>query len=108
MINGVEILSQEVVPIMNLNLRILVFGLIVSLILGFCVLIILDNDHLASLTLFFGTIVSLLVMFLNIKQTEEYTKYKVLISDDVNFVEFNEKYEVLSQDGKIYTSKKKY
>lgn len=30
-------------------------------------------------------------------------EYQVTISEDVNFVEFNEKYEIIKQDGKIYT-----
>lgn len=37
----------------------------------------------------------------------EYTQYKVIISDEENFTEFSEKYEVLEQDGKIYTIKEK-
>jgi hypothetical protein len=35
--------------------------------------------------------------------TETETRYQVLISDEVNFKEFNERYEVVSQDGLIYT-----
>ena len=31
------------------------------------------------------------------------TQYKVTISEEVNFVEFNEKYEIIDQEGKIYT-----
>ena len=30
-------------------------------------------------------------------------EYQVIISEDVNFVEFNEKYEIIKQEGKIYT-----
>lgn len=37
---------------------------------------------------------------------KEYT-YKVTISDEVNFVEFNNKYEIIDQDGLIYTIKEK-
>ena len=37
-------------------------------------------------------------------ETTEYeTQYKVTISDEVNFNEFVEKYEIIEQDGKIYT-----
>ena len=36
-----------------------------------------------------------------------YTEYKVIISDDVSWNEFNEKYEVIDQEGKIYTIKEK-
>ena len=31
------------------------------------------------------------------------TEYKVIISDEVSMNEFNEKYEIIEQDGKIYT-----
>ena len=34
-------------------------------------------------------------------------EYKVTISDEVNFVEFNNKYEIIDQDGLIYTIKEK-
>ena len=43
--------------------------------------------------------------FIEIK-TDKYT-YKVTISDEVNFVEFNNKYEIIDQDGLIYTIKEK-
>lgn len=35
--------------------------------------------------------------------TDTQTQYKVTISEEVNFVEFNEKYEIIDQEGKIYT-----
>lgn len=38
--------------------------------------------------------------------TGKYT-YKVTISDEVNFVEFDNKYEMIDQDGLIYTIKEK-
>jgi hypothetical protein len=30
-------------------------------------------------------------------------RYKVTISDDVNFTEFNNKYEIVGQDGLLFT-----
>lgn len=35
--------------------------------------------------------------------TEYETQYKVTISDEINFHEFTEKYEIIDQEGKIYT-----
>ena len=35
------------------------------------------------------------------------TKYQVIVSDDVNFNEFQEKYEIIEQNGKIYTVREK-
>lgn len=37
------------------------------------------------------------------RPVEYTTEYKVTISDDVSLNEFNEKYEIVGQDGKIYT-----
>lgn len=37
------------------------------------------------------------------KPVEYTTEHKVLISDEVLMNEFNEKYEIVSQEGKIYT-----
>ena len=34
---------------------------------------------------------------------EQITRYQVLIDETVSFVEFNERYEIISQDGAIYT-----
>lgn len=38
---------------------------------------------------------------------ENHTEYEVLIDESVSFNEFNEKYEVVKQNGKIYTIKEK-
>ena len=32
-----------------------------------------------------------------------YIEYNVIISDEVSLTEFNEKYEIIEQNGKIYT-----
>ena len=34
---------------------------------------------------------------------EQITRYQVLIDETVSFVEFNERYKIISQDGTIYT-----
>lgn len=39
--------------------------------------------------------------------TVDYIEYKVAISEDVNFTEFMDKYEVLDQEGKIYIVKER-
>lgn len=37
------------------------------------------------------------------KNDIQYYEYKVVVSDDVNFNEFMEKYEIVDQEGRIYT-----
>lgn len=44
----------------------------------------------------------LLLVFLAV-DTTEVTEYKVTIDDSVSYVEFMEKYEVIDQEGEIYT-----
>ena len=106
MLQGVEILSQEVVPIMEINEHIFLFGWIIGIIL--LIIINIKVDAILSLVVFFSVIAISLGLSCAIpRKTGEYTKYKVIISDEVNFTEFNEKYEVLEQDGKIYTIKER-
>lgn len=44
-----------------------------------------------------------LVTILFAKELPPKTHYNVIINESVNFAEFNEKYEVIDQDGVIYT-----
>ena len=41
-------------------------------------------------------------------QKVAYTEYQVTIDDSVSFNEFTEKYEIIVQEGKIYTVKEKW
>ena len=42
-----------------------------------------------------------------VAEIEYYPTYKVTISDEVSMNEFMNKYEILNQDGKIYTVKER-
>lgn len=50
---------------------------------------------------------SIVVGFAAPPQVGSIPTYKVIIEDSVNFNEFNEKYEIIEQDGKIYTIKER-
>ena len=41
--------------------------------------------------------------FIHLPENKYQTRYDVIISDDVNFNEFNSRYEVVKQNGLIYT-----
>lgn len=43
----------------------------------------------------------------SINDYEASTTYEVIISDDVSFVEFNEKYKIIEQRGEIYVVKER-
>lgn len=106
MLQGVEILSQEVIPIMKQNEYIFLFGWIIGIVL--LIIINIKVDTTLSIVVFSSVIAISLSLSCGIpRKTGEYTQYKVIISDEVNFTEFNNKYEVLEQDSKIYTIKER-
>ena len=113
MLNGIEVLNERYVPL-DFPTD-LFFGYVVCLILAviFCwATIKLMKDSIIFGVVVFGAL-TMLSFFLfvacfttglkiegspsNIKQ------YQVTISDDVSMVEFNERYEVIKVEGKIWT-----
>ena len=111
---GVEILNttihyKEVLPTWTLIviIAIIVIPAVVSLIGE-----IQDKDLLSTIgriSLIFGLCVALL-MGTKIRQTTnqiDYIEHEVLINDSVSLTEFNEKYEIVSQKGKIYVVREK-
>lgn len=86
------------------------FGIgIVAFIIGlfgliFCPMIIKSRQRLLTIltvsfaiSLFFGIFVG------TFAPRKEETRYQVIIDDSVNFNEFNERYEIIDQEGLIYT-----
>ena len=111
---GVEILNttihyKEAMPAWALIvvIAIIVIPAVVSLIGE-----IQDKELLStigSISLIFGLCVAL-VMGTKIRQTTnqiDYIEHEVLVDDSVSFTEFNEKYEIVSQKGKIYIIREK-
>ena len=58
---------------------------------------------------FIGAFVGCIAFACSLDDTDElnYVKYQVTISDEVSLNEFMDKYEILDQEGKIYTVKEK-
>lgn len=62
----------------------------------------------ASIGLFVGVVAGFIAaMVVGIVEIEYYPTYKVTISDEVSMNDFMNKYEILNQDGKIYTVKER-
>ena len=109
---GVEILNTtyEYGTLMNpMWLALFLAATLIIAILGICTI---NNDKaqkiLKTLVAFTLTGVVICGIGLAIKTDEIIeTKYKVTISEDVNFGEFMDKYEIISQEGKIYTIREK-
>ena len=112
MMDGITMLSQsEITDIPTWTWIITMIGIItfvISLIIALNVNqeIIETIFGISSICFFILFIVGIYCMCFVKTKTGEYT-YKVTISDEVNFVEFNNKYEIIDQDGLIYTIKEK-
>ena len=109
---GIEILAmEEVVTKTSYNGRAFVICfiiiLVIFLIAGVIVSYTEDNYHytipFAASGFLVGTILAFIVGAGMGIPSEYTTQYKVTTSDDVNLNEFNERYEIIEQEGKIYT-----
>lgn len=109
--NGVTILSTtEVVTESTCNWWLAGLVFLAIVIVGGVIGFVLDNDNKVLdvvIGLLVGAGFGLAFWFLMALATETpvayETQYKVTISDEVPMAEFTEKYEVIEQDGKIYT-----
>lgn len=115
--SGVEILSIIEEPILLFNER--AFGstffitLGIFLFIGICISIE-DCEWWFYLPLFSivgviaGILLGVLAGGLFVQKTDEVeTTYKVIISEEVSLNDFMEKYEIIDQEGKIYTVKER-
>jgi heme/copper-type cytochrome/quinol oxidase subunit 1 len=107
---SVTILGSEVVMTEHpLGLIFAIVGLIflvISLIIGFT----LKEKSLAPMIIFgvIGTVLTFGGMgWAKLNEVVDYTKYDVLVSEDANFQEFYNKYEILEAKGQIYTIKER-
>lgn len=108
---GVEILTSETIYNGILPEWCFIFGLIGIFIGAFCTAqLFIDCYENAPWIALAVTGVLLAITILSIcpnKNNIRYIKYKITIDDSVSMNEFLDKYEILDQEGKIYTVKEK-
>jgi hypothetical protein len=103
---GITILN-EVTKIPDGYVGVILFLIILSIgmiTLGYCC--IRYNEHtwskiIASIIcciILIGCIVGIVIL-----TNQEQTYYKVLLDDNITFVEFNEQYKIIEQEGLIFT-----
>lgn len=83
-----------------------IFGFFIGLtLLVITIAVFKDRDIPKGVAVIFSifTALFLLISTLNIILTQRITYYEVSITDDMNFKDFNSKYEIVSQRGEIYT-----
>ena len=106
---GVEILATSKTTVFEPNglafILVFIFCIILGIVFGFK-----DQEYdfgvLIGWTIGIGAGL-LAALFVGIAEMEYYETYKVTISDEVSMNEFMDKYEILDQDGKIYTVKER-
>lgn len=110
--NGVEILTSEEVVVksaFNWNAWFITFAAVFVVFIVVGLIMSLRENEDAPLFVFaiFGVVSGLLLGCIPGVEmptpTEYKTQYEVTISDDVSMNEFMEKYEIIEQDGKLYT-----
>ena len=108
---GVTILSETVTQDMTISGYITICAGIIILIVGILCLVLSIQERLEACV--FGSVIMILFSFvmgmigiINLSE-KPYTIYKVTVDDDISFKEFNEKYEIIKQDGLIYEVKEK-
>ena len=113
--NGVEILSEQVVY----KVESLWWLFFLSLFIGFAIGLIYAIKEWVDLgwdakllwfilfTTFIGAYIGVIAVCLTKNETDvvDHIEYKVTVSEEVNFNGFMNKYEVVDQEGKIYTVK---
>ena len=109
--NGVEILSSETIYNTVLPEWCIGVGLVCSFIFTILMVIFMANEHdtgavLSILAIIASIVVSGLGDTIN-KNSINHIEYKATIDDSVSMNEFLDKYEILDQEGKIYTVKER-
>ena len=113
--NGVEILSTQEVEIeydFNSTAFCIAFGIVcfIFIIYGIYQSIKFYDwiGYYIVLGLILGIAIGLLVGTTFGTPSKYETQYKVAVSDEVLMNEFNEKYEIVEQEGKIYTVRERH
>ena len=109
--NGVEILSSETIYNTILPEYWLGIGLGLELLFAVFVVACFANERIIlgfiCILLAFGAGIVGSLGFTYSKTDVKYIEYKVTIDDSVSMNEFLDKYEILDQEGKIYTVKER-
>ena len=107
MMNGVTILNEKVV---YAHSPCLAWLIIIVFIVGFISCYILEEIHITTAIEILLTVVlysSVIAIFFLVLAffipSSDYVKYQVTIDDNVKLNEFMNKYQIIEQEGKLYT-----
>lgn len=108
---GVEILAMEEVAVaFGFDLGVFFLSWLIITLFGTLVGWVADTNNRVSgwftgltISCILGFVLSIGIGTLPFKPTAYETQYKVTVSDEVPMNEFLERYEIIDQEGKIYT-----
>ena len=108
---GVEILSSKIMY----NAILPEYWIAIGLILAFTFMCLtvcfyVKSNNWAAILCLILMVISIVIVCLGAisnKNSVDYIEYKVTIDDSVSMNEFLDKYEILDQEGKIYTVKER-
>lgn len=109
--DGIEILKTQEIAIKSPNWIMCFINSFIVVVIFVIIVIALakitgNTESLAygfMLAIFIGIFVFPINVGATAKPIKYETQYKIIISDDVKLNEFMDKYEILDQEGKIYT-----
>ena len=113
---GITFLNSTVITTLHpLGGSLAIFGLLILFLSFIIAVFALLIDSCSSVRLIIVKSLTLIgislglggLMFGGMNPVEDYTQYDVLISGDINFQEFYDKYEIIEVKGQIYTIKER-
>ena len=101
-IDGITILSESTYWTSDSNL-LSIFIIITSIFTILSILMVINRRLFHSILFVIISIISVICIIESWQKTKyEVTEYKIIISDNVKFNEFNDRYIIVEQEGKIY------
>lgn len=108
--DGIEILnSYQVIDYLSgFSLKGLIFAILTIIILFITIIFVEKANIIGIFTMVLAILFSVLsISFFSTANKIEITRYEVILSDEVNYNEFTNKYEVIEQRGKILVVEEK-
>ena len=115
MIEGVTVLGQEAIKespqwmtaILVIGLLVMVLAFVVMFFGAFCEDFRMVDKGIVMMSVTAALLLVLALMVVVIEVPTGRYEYKVIIDDDVPFTELYDNYEIINQEGQIYTIKDK-
>lgn len=109
MMTGIEVLNSWAEMSIQAYWWVCIIVWIVIFLASAAISIIYEDGCMGTIAGFIiGLMIAAIIVCVTAKEVPTgKTIYQVTISDSVNFKDFNEKYEIIEQDGKIYTIKER-